>query len=141
MIILDLDHFKLVNDEHDHLFGSRVLRRMGELLRSGVRDTDMVIRYAGDEFCILLPHTNLANAMELAERLRSRMEHTDLGDNGNALMATISMGVASLADSSVQIPTDLLLAADQALYQAKSDGRNCVVAAPARPQSSVSLEK
>lgn len=125
VMMLDLDNFKHVNDSHDHLFGSRVLRRIGEILRRGVRDTDMVIRYGGDEFVILLPHTSLGDAIMVGERLRGLVEVTDVGDEASGTWhATVSVGVASLDECEVTTARELLRSADQALYQAKADGRN-----------------
>ena len=126
VMMLDLDHFKDVNDTHDHIFGSRVLRRVGELLRNGVRDTDMIIRYGGDEFVILLPHTTGRDALIAAERLRAAIESTDVGDDGDSWHGTVSVGLASLEDSDADSPRELLRAADQALYKAKAEGRNRV---------------
>ena len=137
VMMLDLDKFKSVNDSHDHLFGSRVLRRVGEVLRRGVRDTDMVIRYGGDEFVILLPHTGLRDANLVGERLRSSVAETDVGDPNDSWNATVSVGVASLEECNVATPRELLRAADQALYQSKADGRNRVTAATNKPRVAV----
>lgn len=128
VMMLDLDKFKHVNDTHDHLFGSRVLRRVGELLRRSTRDTDMVIRYGGDEFVVLLPHTRLADAVAVGERVRQLISNTNVGDPEDAYTATVSVGVASLGECGATTPRELLRCADQALYQAKANGRNCIAA-------------
>jgi diguanylate cyclase (GGDEF)-like protein len=128
VMMLDLDKFKHVNDSHDHLFGSRVLRRVGELLRHAVRDTDLVIRYGGDEFAVILPHTSLSEAAVVGERVRALVEGNDVGDESTSWRATVSVGVASLLECDAQTPKDLLRAADQALYRAKADGRNRIAA-------------
>ena len=141
VVMVDLDGFKRVNDEHDHLFGSRVLRRVGGILTSGVRGTDYVVRYGGDEFVVILPHTDLENAALVAERLRHRIQTTDTGDGADEQTAggpelypapfwlTASVGVAALGQCTADSPKSLLRAADKALYAAKRDGRNrvCVV--------------
>lgn len=124
VIMIDVDHFKEVNDHHDHLFGSRVLREIGQILLQGVRGVDFVIRYGGDEFIILLPHTNLADAVAVGERLRSRIEKVDFGDSSGTCHLTISLGVGSRLESDIDSARSLLRAADMALYLAKSNGRN-----------------
>ncbi len=134
VMMIDIDHFKDVNDNHDHLFGSRVLKRIGEKLRQGVRNIDMVVRYGGDEFAVLMPHTRLADAVAVAERVRSLVESAELGDVDNddtgvpleSCEVTISVGVAALGESEGDSPRSLLRAADKALYLAKSSGRNRV---------------
>jgi len=140
VIMLDIDNFKKVNDKHDHLFGSRVLHRLGRILRAQVRNTDTLVRYGGDEFVIILPHTDMATASMVAERVRRAVEMTDVGDPadpqsteshgpelyGDSYFVTVSLGVATVADSPVDSPRSLLRAADKALYAAKAAGRNCV---------------
>lgn len=128
VLMIDIDHFKLVNDGHDHLFGSRVLRRLGALLREGVRDIDVVVRYGGDEFVIVLPRTGLAAAVEAAERLRAAVEAADLGGEDGSCRISMSVGVAALGQSTADNPRSLLREADRALYLAKTSGRNRVVA-------------
>lgn len=124
VLMLDLDRFKSVNDSHDHLFGSRVLKRIGALLITSLRRTDMVVRFGGDEFVVVLPHTALTDAMSIAERIRSDVESASVGDGDAPWHVTVSIGVASLKESQVESPRALLEAADRALYLAKSRGRN-----------------
>jgi diguanylate cyclase (GGDEF)-like protein len=128
LVMLDVDHFKQVNDCHDHLFGSTILRRLGELLNKNVRTVDMVIRYGGDEFVIILPEMNLKNSVKAAERLRVNAETADLGDDGKPFHVSISVGVAALGDTESTDAKTLLKAADRALYASKEAGRNRVMA-------------
>lgn len=125
VMMIDIDHFKGVNDHHDHLFGSRVLKRLGGVLREGVRSVDFVVRYGGDEFAIILPHTRLTDAVPVAERLRATVEAADFGEGAESCRITMSIGLAAI-DSAGDGPRALLRAADKAMYVAKAGGRNCV---------------
>ncbi len=122
-ILLDVDHFKTINDRHGHLIGDQVLQALAWLLRSAVRELDFVARYGGEEFVILLPETDLAGATRFAERLRR--EIAGLRVPRGPAMITASFGVTACnpGDS----PDDLLRRADEALYAAKHDGRDRVV--------------
>jgi len=126
LIILDLDHFKQVNDRHGHQTGDRVLKLLAEVLREEVRTIDRPARLGGEEFAVLLPGTGLSGAHGVAERIRERMarEVTDLGKV--ALRVTVSAGVAAYPDHGAGIDP-LVAKADKALYVAKSKGRNRVV--------------
>lgn len=126
VIVIDLDHFKHVNDERGHHVGDRVLRTMGEILRAGIRSTDAVGRWGGEEFVLVCPGANLAKAADLAEKLRHRIMTTSFIPE-DPLPITASFGVATSAAG--QGFDDVFRHADQALYLAKSRGRNCVVAA------------
>ena len=136
LIMLDIDDFKQVNDEHGHLTGDEVLRRIGRILDDESRGIDEPARYGGEEFAVALPETGLAGAVELGERIRTRIESERVpGVNGVApLRVTASVGAASMPASATGVP-DLVAAADAALYQAKRAGKNRVVAAPARSQA------
>ncbi|MBC7793610.1 MAG: diguanylate cyclase [Clostridia bacterium] len=128
VLMLDVDRFKNVNDSNDHIVGSAVLRRVGEILKQGVRGIDVAVRYGGDEFCVVLPQTTLGGAMAVAERLRLSIAKADVGDEDiGKLGVTISIGVASLADCEATTGKELLQSADKALYLAKENGRNRVV--------------
>ncbi len=126
VVVIDLDHFKRVNDERGHDAGDRVLRTMGEILRNGIRNTDAVGRWGGEEFVLVCPGASLSRAADLAEKLRQKITETNFIPE-EPLPITASFGVASSGDG--QEFEDAFRKADQALYLAKSRGRNCVVAA------------
>jgi diguanylate cyclase (GGDEF)-like protein len=126
MMMIDVDHFKDVNDRFGHLAGDEVLRRLAKLMQSVVRCEDYVARYGGEEFCILLPSTNEEQAAVLAERLQRVYAELCIEWKGQELHSTISIGVADARLSDIELPT-LIAAADLALYRAKKDGRNRVV--------------
>lgn len=126
VIVIDLDHFKRINDHRGHHIGDRVLQTVGEILRGHTRSTDGLGRWGGEEFVLVCPGTNLSKAADLAEKLRHRIMETNFIPE-EPLAITASFGVAvSQADQTFE---DAFRQADQALYLAKSRGRNCVVAA------------
>jgi diguanylate cyclase (GGDEF)-like protein len=126
VIVIDIDHFKRVNDQRGHYGGDRVLRKMGEILRAHTRNTDGLGRWGGEEFVLVCPGASLEKAAELAEKLRQRIAQTNFIPE-DPLPITASFGVAaSHADQNFE---DAFRQADEALYLAKSRGRNCVVAA------------
>jgi diguanylate cyclase (GGDEF)-like protein len=126
VIVIDLDHFKRVNDERGHYVGDRVLQTVGEILRAHSRNTDGLGRWGGEEFVLVCPGANLAKAADLAEKLRHRIMETSFIPE-DPLQVTASFGVAvAAAGESFE---DAFRQADQALYLAKSRGRNAVVAA------------
>ena len=124
VMLIDLDHFKRVNDNHGHLAGDAVLVSAAMVIRETVRETDFAGRYGGEEFLVVLPETDLDGAIELAERLRQRMEETGHAlPDGGILTVTCSVGVSEAADMGVE---DLIDLADSAMYAAKRAGRNRV---------------
>ncbi|QEW06948.1 sensor domain-containing diguanylate cyclase [Nitrincola iocasae] len=123
LILLDIDHFKQVNDTQGHLAGDAVIRQLADIIRQMIRTTDIAGRYGGEEFGILLLNTPAVNAEILAERLRYAVETRPIAYEGEQLMVTISLGVAA-ADNSFQDYQSWLEKADQCLYQAKESGRN-----------------
>jgi two-component system cell cycle response regulator len=127
LLMVDLDHFKAVNDQHGHLVGDDMLRQMGTLLASAVRTIDVVARYGGEEFVLILPETSIEGAAVFGERLREKVnEHAfDLGVE-SSLHLTCSVGVATFPSPRVASTEDLFARADEALYRAKSGGRNQV---------------
>jgi diguanylate cyclase (GGDEF)-like protein len=132
--IIDIDHFKAVNDTHGHLAGDRVLRAISDRFKAQLREGDLIGRFGGEEFAVLLPHTAATEARRVAERLRGRIadEPIAVGDSRDTSVLvdiTVSVGVAELADAGQDLD-ELLAAADAALYEAKNAGRNriCVMA-------------
>lgn len=127
LLMIDLDDFKEINDRHGHLAGDRFLGAFGEALRSRLRGADLACRYGGDEFCILLPETDLEASARIAERLRADIAALVVDIDGFALRTTVSIGIAAFPGHDSGDPKGLLLRADQALYQAKRAGRDRVV--------------
>ncbi len=121
--MIDIDHFKRLNDTYGHPAGDAVLRATGALLRAGIRQSDMVFRMGGEEFLILLPHTPADQAMRRIEELRTMFATEAMTHDGVTMTATFSAGVAVFPDDAGDID-DLLRHADQALYKAKMGGRN-----------------
>jgi len=125
VIMLDLDYFKNINDTHGHYFGDLALKEIAQTLQENIRESDTLGRYGGDEFSILLPETDLPQAIEIAERLRSIVAEKPLKINNISFTMTISIGISSVNESIVDF-SHLLISADMALYEAKNAGRNCV---------------
>lgn len=125
VIMADLDHFKRINDSHGHDAGDKVLAAFGDLLRRHMRPVDIVTRYGGEEFVLLLPHTRLEQALIVAERIRTAFAAMTIEPLPAAV--TASLGVAEIAAD--ETGDALLRRVDKALYEAKSSGRNRVVAA------------
>lgn len=122
-ILADVDHFKSVNDRYGHGFGDEVLRTIAGLLNDGCRPKDIVCRYGGEEFAVLLPGTTAEEANEIAERLRQSIEGLTFQYGDRLVAVTCSFGVANLG---VKVPPTVLEMADEALYEAKNSGRNCI---------------
>jgi diguanylate cyclase (GGDEF)-like protein len=134
LMILDLDHFKLLNDEYGHPFGDRVLRGTAEIISSTLRDPDICARYGGEEFAIILPKTNLEGALALGERILTQLRdktysapgHTPVATGCADVRVTASAGVAFHPSPGITTPELLIDCADEALYRAKRDGRDRV---------------
>jgi len=132
VLLLDIDHFKRVNDAYGHPAGDQVLVSLGRLIQQAVREADVIARYGGDEVLIIAPNNNLASAVALAERLRQAVETQALGmtsgpEQPQEIRVTVSVGVAGTSRDMTD-SRQLLENADIALYRAKQDGRNRVIA-------------
>lgn len=125
VLFVDLDHFKRVNDQHGHAAGDKVLQAAAKALQNGVRHSDVVGRIGGEEFGVLLPQTDLSQALRVAEHLRHSIELLPIDVGGYPLQITASIGVAHSPDGHIALPT-LQQQADSAMYQAKAAGRNRV---------------
>jgi len=126
LLLVDLDNFKDVNDARGHLAGDGVLRQVGELLRREARSVDIVARFGGDEFVLVLPETTQEGAVIFAERLRQRVGEHDFAETGASLFVTVSVGVAAMAAAQSETAEGLISRADRAMYEAKGGGRNQV---------------
>ena len=129
-IILDIDHFKRINDTYGHSCGDEVLRQLSKTLVAALRAHDVVARYGGEEFVVLLADTSTDDAVTTAEKLRVAVQECDFccEENSAKLPVTISLGVASTTDFNFDaVPDSLITRADQALYEAKAAGRNRVI--------------
>lgn len=127
VVMIDIDHFKDVNDTHGHAMGDMVLRNIGAMLKASVRATDLAARYGGEELTLILAHTDGPGAVQVAENLREKFAELEHTLDGVTIRKTVSMGVSS-RDGQGEVPTseDLLKVADEALYRAKQGGRNRV---------------
>jgi two-component system cell cycle response regulator len=128
-VMLDIDYFKTVNDQNDHLFGTHVLKQVGQLLERTLRSgVDFAARYGGDEFLVVLPETDEIGAVAFSERFRNQFQETDFTDGKNHIKLTVSLGVSFVEPFQEITAKDLVLRADHALYEAKETGRNRSVA-------------
>jgi len=141
LALVDIDHFKVVNDTHGHLVGDKALRAVADGLRSQLRVYDVAGRFGGEEFVVLLPHAREEDALSIAERLRTHIAALSIPVNDEDesephVRLTISVGVAALNGDNREL-TDMMAAADAALYHAKVTGRNKthVISATARVSS------
>lgn len=134
LLMLDLDHFKAINDTYGHQAGDIVLRDVGMLLQETLRSTDFPARYGGEEFAVILPHTSEDKAWSLAERLRQRIARMHFSHEKRHFTVTASIGVASIPPGSFKKNIDILRQADRALYLAKASGRNMVCTTDGCPE-------
>jgi len=125
MVMLDLDHFKRINDQYGHLAGDAVLAAVGSRMKAVLRGSDMKCRYGGEEFVLLLPDTPLSGARRVAETLRAELENHPVTFNEDRIRVTASFGVTAITPGEVD-PLVIMARADAALYLAKQEGRNCV---------------
>jgi diguanylate cyclase (GGDEF)-like protein len=127
LLMIDVDHLRELNTEHGHVAGDRALVGVAEALKRATRDYDVAARFGGDEFCVLLPETDVDGALVVAERVRALVEESSHGD----VPVTVSIGAVAHRGGGVSAE-ELLAAADRAAYQAKASGRNAIAAGPAR---------
>lgn len=129
LVLVDIDHFKRVNDTWGHEAGDAVLKHVARILKEGSRSVDSCFRYGGEEIAMVMADTGSARAVEVAERLRARLEAVVVRHGGAEIAVTASFGVATYPEG-VKVRDQLFPAADKALYVAKHDGRNCVRSKP-----------
>ncbi len=125
VIMIDVDGLKSVNDRYGHTAGSRLITTIAQSIKDSVRSTDVLARYGGDEFVILMAHSSTDNARMAAERIRTAIHNTSFDIKGNRISTTVSVGIASFPES-VEEPGDVLEKADIALYKSKQSGRDRV---------------
>jgi diguanylate cyclase (GGDEF)-like protein len=126
-LMIDADHFKTINDQHGHLTGDQVLKEISNIIQENIREIDIVGRFGGEEFCVVLPDTDTEGARVVAERIRKSAEKRLIKAYDNTVRVTLSIGVA-IYPSDGKLLEEMMDKADWALYRAKSQGRNCVVA-------------
>ncbi|MGM0594194.1 MAG: GGDEF domain-containing protein [Pseudomonadota bacterium] len=126
LLLIDLDHFKVLNDEHGHAFGDEALRTIAELCQENLRETDIFGRYGGEEFAVTLPETGAREASIVAERIRQKVEARGLATpQGQVRHCSVSIGIAEQSGALTSLEA-LIDAADRAMYQAKAAGRNSI---------------
>ena len=130
VLMMDIDHFKRVNDSHGHLVGDQALRWVVSVMQAELRAMDLICRYGGEEFCAILPETNHSGATRAAERLRSAVERGKFEHESLKLSLTVSVGGAAWSNAAGKEVPDLLARADESLLEAKRAGRNAVRIAP-----------
>ncbi|MDM8565537.1 GGDEF domain-containing protein [Candidatus Halobeggiatoa sp. HSG11] len=127
IIMMDIDHFKSVNDTYGHMVGDRVLGQIAESTYRALREGDVLIRYGGEEFLILLPGASCANSLQLGERIRRLIAESTVQDGEQSINFTASLGITAFPENNVEGELELVKHADDALYTAKHQGRNQVV--------------
>ena len=133
VLMIDIDHFKIINDTYGHQVGDRVMGQLAESFRGAVRECDHVGRYGGEEFMVILPDSSIGDAVLTAERIRQEAGKREFNEGGENFSATISIGVAGYPADGQDTAT-VIRHADSALYDAKASGRNQVMAAGAKRQ-------
>jgi diguanylate cyclase (GGDEF)-like protein len=130
LLMMDLDDLKQINDRHGHFFGDRVLRGVGDVIRSGGRRIDTAARYGGDEFVVLLPETDPTGAYVLAEKIRQEVAELSVPVGGNSIHPSVSIGVVNYPDDG-RTSDELMITADTSMYRSKRGGKNRVTGVPA----------
>lgn len=126
LVLIDLDHFKLINDTHGHEIGNIVLKQVATILLSEVRTTDVVCRYGGEEFAIIFPETHLNLAVKVADRIREKIAFTPVESTAGDINVTASMGASVYIKASILSIEEFIDSVDKFLYEAKQSGRNCI---------------
>ncbi len=132
-LLLDLDHFKDVNDTFGHAFGDLVLREFAAGLEQNIRKSDTPIRYGGEEFMVLLPNTGIAGAQKIAEKIRASSEKKKYDDGHNSITVTVSIGISSIKQHQLIESKEMMACADKALYRSKAEGRNRITVYMKKP--------
>ncbi|HET20323.1 MAG TPA: GGDEF domain-containing protein, partial [Chromatiales bacterium] len=127
VLMLDIDHFKSINDTYGHLAGDRALVKVARLVRSLLREGDVLLRYGGEEFMIILPGASCHDAKLMGQRLRHAVEDITVSHGEQSFHLTVSIGAASYPEMNVSNQEEFVHLADERLYRAKQSGRNCVV--------------
>ncbi|MDD2917879.1 GGDEF domain-containing protein [Rhodoferax sp.] len=127
VMMLDIDHFKKVNDTYGHLAGDRVLVHVAKTTRAALREGDVLMRYGGEEFLVILPAASKANSHDLGERIRRMVEDSSVAEGDQMICVTISIGITSFPELAAASDQELVKRADEALYSAKESGRNRVI--------------
>jgi diguanylate cyclase (GGDEF)-like protein len=123
-LMIDIDHFKKINDDHGHAIGDIALKSIANVIATSVRSEDIAGRYGGEEFVVLMPQTTAIAADDVAQRICQLIRQLQITKHGNALKTTVSIGIAQYRAGDSLL--DFLHRADHALYQAKHEGRDCV---------------
>lgn len=126
LVMVDIDHFKAVNDTHGHEVGNLVLQHIADILKDEVRTTDVVCRYGGEEFAMIFPETHLRLAVKVADRIRETIAMTPVHYNDDEISVTASMGASVYIKTSILDTTEFVDSVDKYLYEAKQSGRNCI---------------
>ena len=126
LVLVDVDHFKAVNDTYGHEIGNLALKHLATILRGEVRTTDIVFRYGGEEFAMIFPETHLNIAVKVADRIRVQIANTPVPVGNSEINLTASMGASVYMKTSVIGFTDFVDSVDKYLYEAKQSGRNCI---------------
>jgi diguanylate cyclase (GGDEF)-like protein len=145
LAIVDLDFFKKINDSYGHAIGDEVLKRVSRLFSESIRATDVAARYGGEEFAMMMPETDLPDAITFAEKIRTLVESTPITTQAGEIRVTVSIGLATVPHTKIHTAKELIVAADKALYRAKRGGRNQIqaekrregLARPARSEAAV----
>jgi two-component system cell cycle response regulator len=128
LAIIDIDFFKKINDAYGHAIGDEVLKAVSQTFQQSIRSTDLAARYGGEEFAVMMPETELQDAMTFAEKIRHLIEEAPIETHAGPVSATVSVGVATVPHTRIHAAKELVVAADKALYRAKKNGRNQVQA-------------